>query len=245
MTADATIQLAAVLVTRTSEALAEQLRELILGGSISPGSLLPNERELGEQTGLSRGSVREALRILEAQGLVVTRLGRNGGRIAQRLGVTKISQSLEHFVRGQQVEFTALLETAEALEPALAALAALHRTTEDIEELERATQELHDADGDAKRFLAANTAWHLAIATASHNPMLIAMMQSVGSLLHDPHVDNFTSPAIRAEVRLAHDRVQAAVIAGEPDAARRRMERHVMAYRARVASVAPKIVLLR
>jgi GntR family transcriptional repressor for pyruvate dehydrogenase complex len=234
------VELGVIRVTKTYEALADQLREQILAGTIPAGAPLPNERELGGRTGLSRGSVREALRVLETQGLVSTRPGRNGGRIALRPGVSDISQSLEFFVRGQQIEFVALLETAETLEPALAGLAAQHRTDGDIQKLQTVAAELKAANGDALRFLAANSSWHMTVATASHNPFLVAIMQSIGSLLHDPHVDNFTSGDVRTAVVRAHDRVQKAIIDGDADAARRRMERHIKAYRASVVPLAPK-----
>jgi GntR family transcriptional repressor for pyruvate dehydrogenase complex len=238
------INLGVIRVTKTYEALADHLREQILGGAIPPGASLPNERDLGERTGLSRGSVREALRVLETQGLVSTRQGRNGGRIVQQTGVDDIAESLGFFVRGQRIEFVALLETAETLEPALAALAARHRTADDIAELTRITAELKNADDDVARFLAANDSWHLAIAKASHNPLLAAIMQSIGALLHDPHVEDFTSPAVRAAVLRAHASIQKAIVGGDPDAARRRMERHVKAYRAEVVPVAPETITL-
>jgi GntR family transcriptional repressor for pyruvate dehydrogenase complex len=234
------VELSVIRVTKTYEALADHLREQILAGTILPGAPLPNERELGGRTGLSRGSVREALRILETQGLVSTRSGRNGGRIALRPGISDISQSLEFFVRGQQIEFIALLETAETLEPALAGLAAQHRTDNDVRALQQIAMELKAAVGDAARFLAANSSWHLAVAAASHNLLLVAIMQSIGSLLHDPHVDNFTSREVRTAVIRAHDRVQRAIIDGDADAARRRMERHIKAYRAKVEPLAPE-----
>jgi GntR family transcriptional regulator, transcriptional repressor for pyruvate dehydrogenase complex len=238
------VALNVIRVAKTYEVLAEHLREQILGGAIPPGASLPNERELGDRTGLGRGSVREALRILEAQGLVSTRLGRNGGRVTRRPGIDGISKYFEFFVRSQQIEFVSLLETMETLEPALAALAAQHRTEIDIRALNEATEELRAAAGDPPRIVAANTAWHLAVATASHNPLLVAIKQSIGAMLHDPHVDNFVSPDVREAVLKAHDRVEKAIIAGDADAARRRMERHVRAYRAMVIPVAPKTIFV-
>lgn len=233
-----------IRIEKSYEALADQLRERILDGSIPTGTLLPNEKRLCEQSGLSRGSVREALRILETQGLVTTRMGRNGGRVAQRTSFSEIRQSLSHFVRGQRIEFTALMETAEALEPALAGLAAVHWNEQDIQAIKQAAKKLCDAGDDNRRFEQANTEWHLAVAVASHNPVLIAMMQSVGSLLHDPHVENFTSASVRDEVIKAHRTVQTAILDRDADAARRRMERHVKAYKAKVVPLAPKTITL-
>ena len=71
------IDISPVNVPKAGEVLANLLREKILDGEIAEATNLPNERELTEQTGLSRASVREALRILEGEGLIVKRLGRN------------------------------------------------------------------------------------------------------------------------------------------------------------------------
>jgi GntR family transcriptional regulator, transcriptional repressor for pyruvate dehydrogenase complex len=238
------VALNVIRVAKTYEVLADQLREQILAGTIPPGMALPNERELGDRTGLGRGSVREALRVLETQGLVSTRLGRNGGRIAQRPGIDDVSQSLEFFVRGQKIEFVALMETVEVLEPALAALAAQHRTDADIRALAKASDNLRAVVDDPPRVVAANTAWHLAVATASHNPLLIAVKQSIGAMLHDPHFDNFASAEVREAVLRVHARIEQAIVDGDADAARRRMERHVRAYRAQIVPVAPTTIIL-
>ena len=73
------LKLAPIHVPKSTDVLADQLRKQILGGELAPGAPLPTERDLVLQTRLSRGSVREALRILEAEGLVSTRPGRLGG----------------------------------------------------------------------------------------------------------------------------------------------------------------------
>jgi DNA-binding FadR family transcriptional regulator len=237
------IELGQIRVERTYEALANHLREQILRGEIPPGAVLPNERDLCDQTGLSRGSVREALRILEAEGLVTTRAGRSGGRVARLPGAEGVGRSLDFFIRGQQVEFAAVLETMEALEPALAALAAEHRTPKDIEALEEISREMADPSIDTARYQALNAAWHLAVARASHNALLIAVMQALGPRLHDPHVEDFISPEMRGVVAGAHARVQRAIVEGDVDAARRRMARHLRAYRDTVERVGPETVV--
>jgi DNA-binding FadR family transcriptional regulator len=237
------VELGLIRVERSYEALANHLREQILRGDIPPGAGLPNERDLGDQTGLSRGSVREALRILEAEGLVSTRAGRNGGRVARLPGAEGVGRSLDFFIRGQQVEFAAVLETMEALEPALAALAAEHRNSTDIEALEEISRQMADPAIDTPRYQALNWAWHLAVAHASHNALLIAVMQALGPRLHDPHVEGFISAEMREVVVSAHARVQRAIVDGDVDAARRRMARHLRAYRQKVEQVGPETVV--
>lgn len=232
-----------IRVEKRFEALADVLREQILSGEIASGAFLPNEQALVERSGLSRGSVREALRVLEAQGLVSTRVGRGQGRRAVRPGAELVRHSLEFFIRGQQVSFSTVLEALETLEPSLAALAALHHTDEDVAAFEEALKTLRSTTG-ARKFLAANAHWHQVIAHASHNQILTAIYDAVSPGLLNPHVTGFASAEVREAVLHAAERIQAAIVARDADTARRRMERHVQAYRQRVEPVAPKVVRL-
>jgi len=211
--------------------LADYLREEILNGSIPAGASLPNERELGGQAGVSRGSVREALRILEVEGLVSTKPGRNGGSTTQRPSPDGISRTLGTFVRGQQIPFEAVLEAREAMEPALAGLAALHRSKEDLAELAAATADLVDAGADRDMFVAANSRWHWAVAQASHNPLLIAIVAAIWDLVHRSNVARVVSAEVRGAVLQTHAAIEAAINAGDAEAAQRRMLRHVQSYR--------------
>lgn len=232
-----------VRVEKSFEILASKLRERILSGAIPAGENLPNERELGDLTGLSRGSIREALRVLEAQGLVSTRPGRNGGRVALQPTHEFLQTSIQSFVRGRQIPFSTLIETTEALEPVLAALAAQHRTEPDLAALRKLGDELKDS-AIASEVHAANARWHLAVARASHNHLLIAVAEALGPLIHDPHVEDFASPEIRDAVIRAHERVYQAIADRDADAASRRMARHIRAYRARIEGVAPDTVTI-
>ena len=232
-----------VKAEKSFEILAARLRERILSGAIPAGENLPNERELGDQTGLSRGSIREALRVLEAQGLVATKAGRNGGRVALQPSAEFLQGSIEFFVRGRQIPFAQLTETKEALEPVLAALAAEHRTDHDLAALEAIGDRLASSTV-ASDVHAANAEWHLAVAHASHNLLLVAVAQALGPLIHDPHVEDFASPEIRDAVMRAHGRIHQAIVDRDADAAHRRMARHVRAYRTRIEAVAPKTVTI-
>lgn len=230
-----------IRVEKRFEALAEKLREKILSGAIATGECLPNERELVERSGLSRGSVREALRVLETQGLVSTTIGRNNGRRARQPDVHMVRDSLNLFIRGSRVRFPVVLETVETLEPSLAGLAAQHHDETDIPVLSAALETLRATKG-AKRFLSANAAWHCAIAQASHNPILIAIYDAVSPGLLEPHVKGFASESVRAEVIHAASRIEEAIFARDVETARVRMQRHVRAYRDLVEPLAPEII---
>ena len=236
--------IASVLIPRLQgrksyQVLADHLREQILSGAIDAGTPLPNERDLGGSAGLSRGSVREALRVLEVEGLVSVKPGRNGGSVIRRPDSAGVSRSLGAYVRGQQIPFDAVLEARAALEPTLAALAAERRSAADLAAIAAAAGDMVEARDDNARFIAANTRWHWAVAQASHNLLLIAIVTACGDLLHQSNVERFVSSDVRSAVIRAHAGIAAAIHAGDAEAARRRMARHVKTYREQVAPVAP------
>jgi len=226
------------------EALAGAIREQILSGKLQSGDMLPNERELVDQSGLSRGSVREAMRILETQGLIATSVGRNQGRRAISPSQSVVRNSIDLFIRGRRVPFASLMETFETLAPSICALAAANRTEADIAMLRERQENLKITLG-AKRFVQANLEWHLAVGRASHNPLLSAIYEGLGPNLTDPHVAGFTSKEVRITARGAVDRIQESILAGDADAAHRKMLSHVQAYRRMVEPVAPRTVVLK
>ncbi|MBV9783740.1 MAG: FadR family transcriptional regulator [Acidisphaera sp.] len=225
------IAIGRIQVPKAADVLASELRERILAGQIGEGAILPTERSLAETSGLSRASVREALRILEVEGLITTRLGRNGGSAARRPTHEGLARSVNQFIRGQNILLRSLLEAREAIEPACARLAALHRTEPDIAELGALQERLEAAYADIPAFLDANLQWHLAVVRASHNELLLAFMLAISEALHaGTDLQNFNSDEIRATVMRAHRRVTEAIREGDAEAAERRMERHVRAY---------------
>ena len=231
--------LAAVFVPKASDVLAEKLRELILSRALAEGTPLPTERELVAQSGLSRTSVREALRVLETEGLVATKAGRNGGSQVRRPGRESISRSFALFVRSHGVRFEALLEAREAIEPSAAQLAALHRTDEDLAEMTRIHRQLEQVSDDVDEHVRLNLQWHRAVMRASRNELLIAFFDAIAdSVQAATESQSLNSADVRREVVRAHGRVLAAIAAKDADAAFRRMQRHVGAYSSLVKTLA-------
>jgi DNA-binding FadR family transcriptional regulator len=224
-------------VPKASDLLARRLREQILSGAFEEGKLLPTERALGAQTGLGRSSIREALRILENQGFITVRPGRNGGPVARLPERTSVEASLEHFIRAQRLRLVSLLEVREAVEPSAARLAARHRNDDDLVKLEAAHRVLEDAFADIPRFLRANIDWHLTVTEASHNELLIAFMGSIAQAVHAAtDIENFNSDEVRRATINIHRRVIEAIREGDEGAAERRMRRHMTAYSASVTT---------
>ena len=229
----AILDLAPVSVPKAANVLAGILREKILAGQLPPGQPLPNERDLGAQVGLSRASVREALRILEGEGLIATRTGRNGGSEVLRPSSASIEKSVGIFIRGQRIRQEAVLEARAALEPPSARFAALHRSEDDLAALGQihARLELTSANDDIPGFLRANLDWHVQVVRASRNELLMAFITAMSQSVYETtDLEGFNSPQGRKDVALAHRKVMDAIAARDGDAAARRMERHVGAY---------------
>lgn len=232
------IQLSPMAVPKASDVLAGELRERILTGEFSEGAALPPERELVVQTQMSRATVREALRILEVQGLVRIKTGRGGGAFVQQPGKDSVASSVSLLIRGRQVRLSSLLETREAVEPYCARLAATHRTDDDLAALEAANKAIADEDGTLAAFLQANVDWHVAVATASHNELLTGLMTALSRAIYAAtENDRFVDAEVRRVAVRAHRSITEAIRAQDPKAATRRMTRHVHGYADAVLAV--------
>jgi DNA-binding FadR family transcriptional regulator len=224
------MELQRVKVPKASDVLAQELRQRIRSNALRVGDVLPTERELAEQTGLSRASVREALRILEVEGLMEIRTGRTGGARVRRPGNDDFGRHLDLFIWGRDVSFEQLHEVRETLEAFAAGCAARRRTESDIAMLNAKTEAVEAALDDHPRYLAANLEWHLAVARASHNDLLIGMMSTLSNAIHEATaIEAFNSHEVLEATVKIHRRILAAIVAGDVDAARRRMARHVAA----------------
>lgn len=221
-----------IKVPKSSDVLAERLKQEILNDGYQPGTALPTERELVSTTGLSRGSVREALRILEAQGLVNTRAGRYGGTTVALPTTDQLTSQVNLYAKGRSVSLSALVEVRLALEPMVAALAAKRRTEEDLSNLRAIAERIEwAAENDLTAFLEENVNWHDAIAAASHNDLLHAFATSVSGMMFEAsQIKEFASPEVRERVLRAHAKILEAIESGDAELARIRVERDVQAY---------------
>jgi GntR family transcriptional repressor for pyruvate dehydrogenase complex len=226
-----TVMLTPVDVPKASDVLARELRERILSGELVEGTALPAERELVKQTQMSRATVREALRILEVQNLVRVRVGRAGGAFVQRPTSKSMASSVTMLIRGQRIKLADLMETREALEPFCAELAARKHTEDDLAVLDRANQDIGDLDADLPAFLQANLDWHVGVAMASHNELLIGFMTALSQAIYAGTENaEFVDDNVRTVTARAHRSITTAIRNRDADTAGRRMRRHVHSY---------------
>lgn len=151
-------------VGSTTNQVATQLRNRILEGQYALDEKLPAERHLAEEFGVSRGTIRSVLQILEDQHLVTRQVG-SGTYVSHReltnqQEISSITSPLE------------MVEVRIALEPQIIKLAIANASYRDLEELHKALRQCEDCGGDPEKFARADTAFHLALAHCSKNKLL-------------------------------------------------------------------------
>ncbi|WP_250027536.1 FadR/GntR family transcriptional regulator [Paractinoplanes maris] len=153
--------------------LADELRADITSGRLQPGERLPPEPELCVKTGVSRSTVREALRLLASQHLIVTTRGVTGGSFVAHPDAEQLAEGLATgftlLSNSAGVGLTDLLELRRALEVPAAGLAAIRRDDDHLAEMRGAF--FDPAVDDLETMLAAHAAFHLAVAKATMNPL--------------------------------------------------------------------------
>ncbi len=212
--------------------VAEKLRASITSGSIRPGSGLPSEKELVSQLGVSRATLREALRILEAEGLILTKRGPKGGIVVQRPGAANLARSLALLLKLEEAPFSAVLEARRLLEPLCAQLAASRATREELVQLEASIEAMRNSLGNTEKYIEEQLTFHLGVFAAAHNAVLRLYTTAVGTLI--------TAQAVQAGLSLAAQRtgvksaesILAAISEGNGDLAGRRVEAHLKAFEA-------------
>jgi len=168
---------------RIFEDVVEQIQDVIIQGKLKPGDKLPPERELKEMFGASRGTLREALRILEQKGLITIKTGITGGAVVNALTTDQISESLDLLIRYKKVSLRDLAEFREGVEGIVAGLAAERAKSEDITQLEELLAEakihLEHGIGNWDEFIKADNKIHLTLAHIAGNYIYESVLKTV------------------------------------------------------------------
>ncbi|HEX3606127.1 MAG TPA: FadR/GntR family transcriptional regulator [Candidatus Dormibacteraeota bacterium] len=219
-----------VPITPTSayEQIASRLRERIRLGLLRQGERLPPERQLAEQLGVSRVTLRDALSILQGEGLIERRRGAGGGAVI--LGLRRSPVEVRAELQRQTGTFERILELRLVIEPGAARLAAERRNDDDlrrlvlsIEGLERAERRGREGVADFHR---ADSIFHLTIAAASRNPYLYESVERARSRLFAP-MAAVEKRGMQQDSGREHRDVLEAIADGDADRAGVMMERHL------------------
>ena len=215
-----------VKTSRLYEQIVQQVEESILSGQLKPGDQLPAERDLAQSFGVSRTAVREAVKTLREKGLVEAFSGR--GTFVTNGTSQAIRQSLDLMIRINQQEGSAhLAELRLVLEPEIAGLAAsriedqlLGTMRETVAVMERNLQ-------DREAYIEADLDFHLALAEAAGNPLILSLLDSIVGLLREQRSRIFDVEGGPERGQYHHKRILAAVERSDPEAARGAMREHL------------------
>lgn len=168
----------------TYERIVDQIERAILDGQIPVGSQLPSERDLMVQFGVSRPTIREALRILQSMGLLESRPGTRGGPVVLAPTAKALSRSLRALVGTDAVEVADLVEYRVVLEGSACRLAAIKHDESQLQRMSDAIDRMErDASANADTFADADLEFHEAIWAASGNRMLQLSGEAVAGVL--------------------------------------------------------------
>ena len=172
-----TLELTPVPMQKASEAIYEQISDMIMTGKLKPGDRLPSERAMMEQLQRSRPTIREALRMLERSGLIRTIPGSNGA-VVMEPSTTSVEQPLEQMIAMNRFSHEELLEVRSLFEKYTVEMAAERRTQEDLDKLKNAIDTSGMNLENFDEFFRLDLEFHQAIANAAHNN-LAAMIDKV------------------------------------------------------------------
>jgi GntR family transcriptional regulator, transcriptional repressor for pyruvate dehydrogenase complex len=207
------------------ELVAERLVQEISDHRLSPGDELPRERHLAEAYRVGRSSVREALRMLESKGLIVSP---DGGRLVVAEYTNPLNQSLALLLRMHDGDLRELFEVRRILEVESAGLAALRRTEEDLAAMGEAVERMQEGLDSPERYVRGDVGFHLATAAATHNRMATHMMRAIRDVLHRALLSIYHIPGSPERSLGQHRQILEAVTAKQSDQARDRMREHLL-----------------
>ena len=212
------------------EQVADVLRERVVAGELEPGARLPTETMLATEFGVSRATVREALRLLGAQDLVRTAKGATGGSYVTVPSLGHLSASLRSGIGlladAQDVSLEELLEARQLLEVPAARLAAARHRDQDVERL-RAAIPGRPLELGAQEQFAYNADFHSVVLEASGNLLLVLAAQPVFDVLQTRLVRSTLGVRFHRTINAHHRSIAAAIEAGDADAAGGEMHDHV------------------
>jgi DNA-binding FadR family transcriptional regulator len=211
-----------------AQQVAQDLLARIDESDAQPGQSLATEAELLQQFDVSRPTLREGIRILEAQGVLEQRPGPGGGLVVRRPSLDMLAHSLSVYLRFNDVPFVAVLQAREVIEPALAAEAAERGTEQDFREMAESIERMKkQGDVDQGEFIAENRVFHGIVARASGNKVLETFWGTMSLLAHGEHHGMRYTFGNRQHVIAAHQKILEASRRRNARAAARAMADHV------------------
>ena len=221
---------------RLYENVIEQIMNLIKNNKLKPGDKLPPERELAEKLSISRGSLREAFRVLESRGLIKSKPG--GGRYIREIRKNGHNNTENIILNLEKSSILELLEAREMFEVKIAEIVAQRATPEDIKSIEKALNKMNEEEGlknDEKT--ESDTEFHLAIAGASHNFVFVNIIKLHLDLLKNTREKTQQIPGRQEERWREHQAILQAIKERDSKKAGEAMLKHLRNVREIVVGI--------
>jgi GntR family transcriptional regulator, transcriptional repressor for pyruvate dehydrogenase complex len=219
-----------IRTSRLYEQIVQQIEDSILKGTLKAGDQLPSERDLALKFGVSRTAVREAVKALHEKGLVEAYSGR--GTFITNGTSQAVTQSINLMMRFDQVEGSAnLAEVRQILEPEIAAMAATRIQEPQLTLMREAFSTMNAALKDPEAYIEADLDFHLALAEAAENPLILSLLDSIVGLLREQRLKIFFHESGPERGQFHHARILEAIEKRDPDASRSAMRDHLQQVR--------------
>jgi len=225
MSSDQSRLITPIKKTRIAEEVADRIRVLMLDGTFTSGQPLPSERHLAERFGVSRGSIRDALRNLETIGLVETRHGQ--GTFPLELSVERLVAPLASVMSYRADLQDELLDVRRMFEPAVARVAALRASDEDLAELQRILEAQRQRLKAGQSAIVEDTAFHAILARSTRNRVVMSIMATLNDLLVDSRTNSLLQKGRPARSIDGHEAVVAALRRHDAEGASQAMYNHI------------------
>ena len=212
---------------KAAQVVAQQIKDAVLSGKLSFGDKLPAERNLIEQFGYSRSVVREALRLLEDDGLIELQAGRNGGAVVLTPDSSQIVSKFDMLLRLQSTRMQEVAEAQRLIEPLVVQLAIKRATAKDLSAI-RHTIELIEADpGNVELVRSQSNKFHTLLGEATKNNVVAIIAALVRQIVIDLKYEGDAKEALG--IARIHRRILEAIEEGDAEVAIRRSLRHINA----------------
>jgi DNA-binding FadR family transcriptional regulator len=222
---------------RLYQQIADDIEKHILNGSYSPGTKLPGEHVLAEQYGVSRNVIRETLKRLKERGLVVIRTG--SGTYVSSPSTKPVSDALQRLLlhASNDVPLSHFYEIRRMLEPQTAYLAAERASNTDLKAIEDAFNYMELSRNDLHSWTQADLDFHLAVASATHNPLITSILDPLTEPLRRVISAGHYDPTGTEAGLEAHKKILDAIRKPEPEAAYQSMLSHLIDSERRLSKV--------
>ena len=220
-----TLRITPIRKTRLADDIADRIRVLIVDGTFPPGQPLPGERVLAERFGVSRGSIRDAFRMLEMIGLLEMRHGQ--GTFPRELSVDRLVTPLASMLTNRRDLEGELMDVRRMFEPAVARVAAARLTDDDLDGLRRILDAQRRKVKAGQSALVEDTAFHAALARATRNTVVVRIMETLNDLLIESRKLALKQRSRPERSLKGHEAVVAALARRDADGAARAMHEHI------------------